>query len=175
MIRKFWLSIASSSMEVKIYLLFLVISGLALGGFLSWFIYKLSEPPFAYTNVHVVGPQVLCPGQALEVHYEVSSTPAPLIIEVVENVWSVDAQATVVSERDPSWFLNLGGRVVARELHYIIPPLPPGQYEYRRGADSSTTRPTYIRIPFTVPAGCPSPVPDPKDPTGPPHRPPSSD
>lgn len=139
---------------MRIYFLLLAILAILLAGWVAWFITNLQAPSFAYENVALAGPGELCPGQQLVVTFDARSKSEPLILEIVENVANADTGLPVLSDTQPAWVINRANGVLHLTLHFTVPALPAGHYEYRRAADSSITRPIAFSVPFSVPAGC---------------------
>lgn len=98
----------------------------------------------------------VCPGDNLEVSYTVQFRPVRDVFYVVESVFDVDSQRTVIFDKDPEWFVQgTESGAVHRHQDFRVPGnLEPGNYLYRRAIAGPHSPTTVMSVPFVVPPYC---------------------
>lgn len=76
------------------------------------------------------------------------------IMEIYESWWSVAETRTVIFDDAPKFVVNTGSGYREGHLSVVIPVLPPGQYQYKRGALNSQSDVSTIVVPFTIGDDC---------------------
>lgn len=97
-----------------------------------------------------------CPGETMHIAYEIYFPEGEFINQIAE-VFAVDDSYDIV-QPDNQYTITIVkqdvGQTFTASLDIVIPNLPPGQYEYRRGSSTTFSTATVFTTEFTIPESC---------------------
>lgn len=99
------------------------------------------------TSVPVDG---LCAGQSFSITVHIHVSNAPTIVSITESWFGVDAGYNVVLGERVFYSVITSPEEFTRDLTVVVPPLPPGRYEYRRGAQDDEAPVAAFGVPVVV-------------------------
>lgn len=102
-------------------------------------------------------PPALCPGERLTYEAHIEIVREPVVLQIVQSIWSIDQARTVVFDNMPFYAAYTTMRTIDRDLDYIVPPLLPGAYRLEIVAHETGTLATGIQVPFSIKHNCKQP------------------
>lgn len=101
------------------------------------------------------GTAALCPGESFTYRQEMTIRDTPVQLRLVQTVWNVGDERTVIADTDPE-FRNYVSPITVRATSvFVVPNLPPGEYELRETATGENWRTAAYSVLFSVRVGCP--------------------
>jgi hypothetical protein len=115
-----------------------------------------NPPGYAYLEPLPAFPaHPVCPGEILSYQARIVVTQVPTHVEIVESLWSVDQQRTVLFDLEPAWAAYARTGEFTRTFEFPLPTdLAPGAYELNHAAGAYLTPPSGFAVPFRVRADC---------------------
>lgn len=117
-------------------------------------IQAILSPPVQITALGTNVPPALCPGDRLETSIKSQIRKAPVILLIVESIYSTDLGQTVVFDDLPQMAVFSAPQVVLRTWSTTVPDLPPGKYEWRVGVQAWHLSADAFSVPFSVREDC---------------------
>jgi uncharacterized membrane protein YhdT len=117
-------------------------------------IMQTDEPPVTFEKAIISNP-IVC-GDIITYDVRIRYHKIPVIAISTRTVFDIDNQKTVIWDTAPRHTIMTGARVYEVTQVYVLSAhLPPGHYELRVATSTSTSNPSIVVMPFTVPVDCP--------------------
>ena len=111
-------------------------------------------PSVTYRFGMIESNQSLSHGETLMYRQEITIRDTPVQLRVADSFWSVDNERTMLADTEPEFRNYTTPVTVHIDGAAVVPPLTPGEYEFRESATGESWRTAVFGVRFTVRTGC---------------------
>lgn len=141
---------------------FVLLAVISLGVLMYTFTQPLRiTPPLSYSATsYSATPSVVCPGDTMTWHINLTVSRVPVMVISVRSIWDVEKNQTArtaenLEASSAVQFTNWTDLTnIDRDVTMEVPHLPPGRYEVRSAVQEFNSQAAAYKVPFSVRSDC---------------------